>query len=254
MKKIIVFINSCLFSVISFLTTVPLSFLFMILWLIPFVPEKRYKFDFISSYWGALMLWFLKILTGIRPNIVGYDQLKKGKSYLIIGKHESTWETLIMHTFMRPAPIFILKKELAWVPFIGWCLASANNIPIDRKAGISAMKKIIKEGKKYIQRGHNIIIFPQGTRVSPTASTKDYPYKTGFIGLIKELKIDVVPMALNSGNLWRKKEFLKKKCVITMEFLKPIPFEKIKDLTKEELAKKLEAIIEKKSKELSFEN
>ena len=183
--------------------------------------------------------------------ISSYKKLDKNKAYIIIGKHESTWDTLIMHTFMKPAPVFILKKELLWVPFFGWGLALASKIAIDRGGGATSVKKIIKEGKAYIKEGHNIIIFPQGTRVPPQSTIKDYPYKPGFIALIKSIGADIVPMALNSGNLWKKKQFLKPSGTITMKFLDPIKYEDIKDLSKEEIIAKIEKIIESESQKLN---
>ncbi|MDR2527054.1 MAG: 1-acyl-sn-glycerol-3-phosphate acyltransferase [Rickettsiales bacterium] len=250
MKKIIIFIKSMLFSITSFSITVPWSFIFIVLWLIPFVPDKRYKCDKMATEWGKFMLYLLKIFTGIKWNITGYDKLEK-KPYIIVGKHESTWETLVMHSFMKPSPIFILKKQLLFVPFMGWCLATANNIPINRGDGIGAIRKILKDGKKYIKKGHSLIIFPQGTRVLPESTTKEYPYKVGFIGIIKEFKVDIVPMALNSGKYWSKKKFLKEKGTIRMEFLPPIKYEDIENLKKEDLLLMIENIIEKRSLELS---
>lgn len=250
MKKTIAFLRSLLFSIFTLFSSVPLSFGIILFWL-PFFPNRRRNFDLNASLWCKLMIIILRWTVGIKSKIIGYEKLEKGKAYIIVGKHESTWDTLIMHTFMKPAPVFILKKELLFVPFFGWCLATASKIAIDRKAGASALKQVLKEGKEYIEEGHNIIIFPQGTRVPPEAKTKEYPYKTGFIGLIRELGADIVPMALNSGKLWRKKQFLKYSGTITMEFMDPIKFEDIKKMSKEELLTKLENIIEKKCEELN---
>ena len=250
MKNTIVFFRSLLFSLITIATSVPLSFAFVIFWC-PFFPNRRKNFDLVASMWCKLILSTLRLTTGIKSNIIGYEKLDKNKSYIIVGKHESTWDTLIMHTFMKPAPVFILKKELLMVPFFGWCLALASKIAIDRGGGAGSLKKILREGKKYIEEGHNVVIFPQGTRVLLDADTKDYPYKTGFIALVREMGADVVPMALNSGKLWRKKQFLKHSGTITMEFMDPIKYEDIKQMSKEELLKKLENTIESKSKELN---
>ncbi len=250
MKNTIVFFRSLLFSLITIATSVPLSFAFVIFWC-PFFPNRRKNFDLVASMWCKLILFTLRLTTGIKSNIIGYEKLDKNKSYIIVGKHESTWDTLIMHTFMKPAPVFILKKELLMVPFFGWCLALASKIAIDRGGGAGSLKKILREGKKYIEEGHNVVIFPQGTRVLPDADAKDYPYKTGFIALVREMGADVVPMALNSGKLWRKKQFLKHSGTITMEFMDPIKYEDIKKMSKEELLKKLENTIESKSRELN---
>lgn len=250
MKKIVAFFRSVLFSLLTLITSIPLSFAFIIFWL-PFFPNRRRNFDLVASSWCKFILWTLRVATKINSNIIGYDRLDPKKAYIIVGKHESTWDTLIMHTFMKPAPVFILKKELLMVPFFGWCLALASKIAIDRGGGAGSLKKILREGKEYIKEGHNIIIFPQGTRVPPYSNVKDYPYKTGFIALIKEMGADIVPMALNSGKFWKKKQFLKYSGTITMEFMEPIKYEEVKKMSKEELLKRLEDIIETKSEELN---
>ncbi|MDD2840347.1 MAG: lysophospholipid acyltransferase family protein [Rickettsiales bacterium] len=250
MKKIIIFFRSVLFSFLTAILNILFSFFAIFFWL-PFFPNRRKNFDLAASLWCELMLKILKITVGIDDKVIGRKKLEKGRPYIIVGKHESTWDTLIMHTFMKPAPVFILKRELLFIPFFGWCLATASKIAIDRSGGASSLKKVLKEGKKYIKEGHNIIIFPQGTRVPPYSTIKEYPYKTGFIALIRELGVDIVPMALNSGKLWRKKQFLKDSGTITMEFMDPIKYEDIKKMSKEELLLKLENIIESKSKELN---
>lgn len=248
MKNITIFIRSLLFSILTLTTSIPLSIMFMIFWIFP---NRRKTFDIVAATWCKFIIYVLKITTKIDSKIIGYEKLDKNKAYIIIGKHESTWDTLIMHTFMKPAPVFILKKELLWVPFFGWGLALASKIAIDRGGGAASVKKIIKEGKAYIKEGHNIIIFPQGTRVPPQSTIKDYPYKPGFIALIKSIGADIVPMALNSGNLWKKKQFLKPSGTITMKFLDPIKYEDIKDLSKEEIIAKIEKIIEPESQKLN---
>ncbi|MDR0423750.1 MAG: 1-acyl-sn-glycerol-3-phosphate acyltransferase [Rickettsiales bacterium] len=244
-------ITSLLFTILFWVITIPLSLLYLTLWLVPFIKNKRYIFDRMSSLWAKSIIWLLRVTCGIDYEIRGWDELDKSKHYIVVGKHQSTFETLVMHTFMKnPSPIFILKKQLVLVPFMGWVLASINHISIDRDGGIKTMKKMVKTAKTYSQKGHNIIIFPQGTRVPPGASIVDYPYKTGFIGIIKECKCDVVPMVLNTGLFWKKKQFLKKKGKIIMEFLSPIKYDDIKDLSKEVIVSKIAEIVEAKTDEL----
>ena len=250
MKNVITFIRSLLFSLCTLATSIPLSFAFIIFWC-PFFPNRRRNFDLVSATWCRFILFVLKYTVGIKSNIIGLENIKKDKAYIIVGKHESTWDTLIMHTIMKPAPVFILKKELLIVPFFGWCLALASKIAIDRGGGAGSIQKILKEGKEYIKEGHNIIIFPQGTRVPPESSIEQYPYKTGFIALIKSMGADIIPMALNSGKLWTKKQFLKHSGTITMEFMRPIKYEEIKNMSKEELLEVIEKEIETKSQELN---
>lgn len=248
MKKIVTFIRSLLCTILTTFVSV-----FLAICLFVFIPFYKFKvFDVVAHYWCRLMLFIVKITVGIDSKIIGFEKMEKGKSYVIVGKHESAWDTLIMHTLMKPAPVFILKKQLLWIPFFGWTLALSSKIAIDRKAGPSAIKKMLRQGKKYSQEGHNIIIFPQGTRV-PYNSTcsEDYPYKVGVIALVKELGIDVVPMALDSGKLWAKGQFMKTPGTITMEFMDPIKYDEVKDMTKETLLLRLQNEIETKARELA---
>ena len=249
-NKLNLFFRSLLFSIITFSTSVPLSFIFIIFYL-PIFSNRRKNFDLVAKYWCVFILWVLKKTLNINFDIRGLNFFEKNKSYIIIGKHESTWDTLIMHTIFNPVPVFIFKKELLKVPFFGWCLNLASGIAIDRHGGINTIKQIITQGRSYLLEGHNIVIFPQGTRVLPNANVLDYPYKTGFISLIKELKVDVIPMSLNSGKIWKKKQFLKNSGTITMEFMSPIKYDTIKDLNKNEIVSMIENIIETKTIELN---
>jgi 1-acyl-sn-glycerol-3-phosphate acyltransferase len=74
--------------------------------------------------------------------------------------------------------------------------------------------------RKAAAEGRPIVIFPEGTRSAPGESR---PYKSGVAALYQELNLPIVPMALNSGLLWPKNAFIKKRGVVTVEFLPPIP-------------------------------
>ena len=106
MKNVITFIRSLLFSLCTLATSIPLSFAFIIFWC-PFFPNRRRNFDLVSATWCRFILFVLKYTVGIKSNIIGLENIKKDKAYIIVGKHESTWDTLIMHTIMKPAPVFI---------------------------------------------------------------------------------------------------------------------------------------------------
>jgi 1-acyl-sn-glycerol-3-phosphate acyltransferase len=91
---------------------------------------------------------------------------------------------------------------------------------------------------------------PQGTRVPVGKTTEEYPYKAGVLALVRGFKCDVVPMALNSGQFWAKKQFLKKPGKIIVEFMRPIKYEEIAKMDKKEFMNRLESLIEEKSKKL----
>jgi 1-acyl-sn-glycerol-3-phosphate acyltransferase len=118
----------------------------------------------------------------------------------------------------RPGHVF--KRELLWIPVYGWYLWRSGGISIDRTGGAGALKRMIAAARQTIAEGRHIVIFPEGTRV-PVGERK--PYHPGVAALYSQLKVPVVPVALNSGLFWGRRSFLKKPGRIVLEFLEPIP-------------------------------
>jgi 1-acyl-sn-glycerol-3-phosphate acyltransferase len=171
------------------------------------LPNKTVYVDKIGKIWTKFITEGLKYICGIRWQIMGLENLPKKDGFIVAGKHQSTWETYMINRLFKEMPVYILKKQLLNVPIFGWGMRFASHISIDRKAGIKAIKTMVEQGRFYLNKGHNIVIFPQGTRVPVGYSVKDYPYKTGILSIIRGLKCDVVPMALNSGKFWQKDNF-----------------------------------------------
>ena len=116
-------------------------------------------------------------------------------------------------------------------------------IAINRNQGTKAIRKILDEVKQRILNGYSIIIFPEGTRKKPG----DVPdYKTGIAGIYKKSKIEVVPVAVNSGHYWPKNTFIKSPGKIIIKFLKPLPA----NLEKSEFLKKIESSIENETNKI----
>lgn len=138
---------------------------------------------------------------------------------IIASKHQSAWDTMIFALLIR-RPSHILKRELLWVPVFGWYLLRAGGIPIDRKGGAAALKRMIAAARHTISEGRHIVIFPEGTRVAVGARV---PYHPGVAALYSQLKVPVVPVALNSGLFWGRRTFVKRPGRIVLEFLEPIP-------------------------------
>jgi len=113
-------------------------------------------------------------------------------------------------------------------------------VKVDRQGGASALKDLIKQAKNILQCGHNIIIFPQGTRVPAKASSEGYPYQVGVAALYLACNVPVVPAALNSGEFWGKGLLIRKPGTIILKFLDPIQ----PGLKKDEFMKSLENKIE----------
>lgn len=192
------------------------------------------------------IFWFVKHVAGLKMEYRGLENVAK-KPVLYACKHESALET---YAFTQPAPTctYVLKKELAYMPFFGWTQYFYGMVPVDRKGGAKAMKNMLKGVAKIVAENRPVVVFPEGTRCKP-GTTKGY--KPGFLFLAENLNLDVVPVAVNTGLFWAKSSFLRYKGTAVIEFLPPMKVEKHQD--KKAFMDKLEAVIETKCKELNDE-
>lgn len=201
LHRINMFFRSLFFVIFLPLYTIPYSFLCVAAWVLPF--RLRYK---IIMAWTGIMVWMLKHVCYIDYRIEGLENIPKGRNGIVISKHQSTWETFFLPTLFHECAI-ILKRELLWVPFFGWGLAIIEPIAINRKKGSNAMEQIITQGRRYLQKGRWILVFPEGTRIAPGHQGK---YRIGGARLATTTGYPVVPVAHNAGTYWPRRGFMKK--------------------------------------------
>ena len=187
----------------------------------------------IMGHWAALCL---KAFMSVKIEILGEENIIKDHKFFIAASHQSMFETFYLQTIFN-SPIFILKKELMWIPIFGWYLKKISSVAIKRN-------KISKDNLGFFDEIHRIIekskrpliIFPQGTRVEPN---NRLPFKKGAGRIYEELKISCQPVAINSGNVWPKKGMIQSNKKITISILPLINY----GLEKNEFLSKLENTI-----------
>lgn len=180
----------------------------------PFPPLTRYRL--ISSY-ARTMIWLLGIVCGIRHQVIGAENIPD-EPCVVLCKHQSAWETLALQVILPPQ-VWVLKRELLWLPFFGWGLAMTSPIAINRSDGKGAMKQLLKQGKQRLKQGFLVVIFPEGTRIPYGKRGK---YKIGGALLAASASVPVLPIAHNAGRLWGRNSFIKRPGLITMSIGMPI--------------------------------
>ncbi len=133
-------------------------------------------------------------------------------------KHQSTWDVFALTNYLDE-PAVILKSELMKIPFLGWFATKMDMIPVKRGKGRVAVKQLIKDVRIRADQGREIFIFPEGNRRAPGAEPH---YKRGIVAMYKDLGIPVIPVALNSGLYWRRREFTRRPGKVIVEFLPAI--------------------------------
>lgn len=207
-----VFIRSLIFLLLQIVIT-PLFTLIAIL-TFPFHPITRYR---IISGWALTMLWLLRVVCGIRMEVRGAENIPT-KPCLVLCKHQSAWETIALQKVFPPQ-VWVIKRELLWLPFFGWGLAMTSPVAIKRSEGREAIKQLLRQGKERLALGFCVVIFPEGTRIPFGQRGR---YKIGGALLGASSGVPIVPVAHNAGKLWGRESFLKYPGVITMSIGAPI--------------------------------
>lgn len=191
-----------------------------------------------------IVLFMLWLLCRVEYEVKGMENIPK-QPFIIASKHQSPFETFIFILLFQGA-VFVLKRELKWIPFIGLHLMALKMIFINRSDGIGSIRNIIKSAKMRIKENRSIIIFPEGTRTTAKQTTK---YQPGIAALYSTLSVPVLPVALNTGLFWPKNILSLRKNAgkATIEILPPIS----PGLSKDEFLQTLEKTIEEKSSQIS---
>jgi 1-acyl-sn-glycerol-3-phosphate acyltransferase len=173
---------------------------------------------FIRSY-ARTSLWLLRVVCGTRVAWRGTDKIPQG-ACIVASKHQSAWETFALYAVLRD-PVYVLKRELMWIPLFGWYMRKAGLIPIDRSAGMAALARMTARARTAFAGAHprQLVIFPEGTRRPPRAAPN---YKPGIGYLYSKAGVPCVPVALNSGLFWPRRSLRKYPGTVLVEVLDPI--------------------------------
>lgn len=190
-------------SLLFYAGLIPLTLVFLQVSLICYPLPYSWCY-LIVTRWSHLTLRWLQLSCDLHHRIHGRDKIPKGPA-IILCKHQSAWETLALQGIFPPH-VWVLKRELLWLPFLGWGLATLEPIAIDRKSTRQALQQVIEQGKKRLGQGRWVTIFPEGTRVAPGSRRR---YGVGGGVLAEHSGYPVILVAHNAGLYWPRRTFKK---------------------------------------------
>ena len=186
-----------------------MPFFFFLSW------EKAWE---VPKRWARSNTWLHRVIAGTHFEISGLENMPDGPC-IIAPKHQSFWDTFTFLPFIRDA-VFILKRELTWIPVFGWYLQKMQMIAIDRGSGSKALRQAVAAARNRMKDNRQLIIYPEGTRRPPGAEPA---YKYGIVELYKQLNVPVVPIAHVAGLYWPRRKFLRYPGTIQARVLPAIP-------------------------------
>jgi 1-acyl-sn-glycerol-3-phosphate acyltransferase len=202
-------IRSIIFGIVVPIFTMFYGVVCLFSMLLPF--KTRHS---IVMVWTNSVVWLLKVICQIDYKISGLENIPAGKNGIVMCKHQSSWETFYLPGQFYQTAI-ILKRELGWVPFFGWGVAATDPIAINRSDKANAMAQIIEQGKRFLDAGRWVLIFPEGTRIAPGEVGQ---YKMGGARLAVATGYPILPVAHNAGYFWSRRQFIKRPGTVHMVF------------------------------------
>ena len=210
-------IRSVLHMAWMLLTVIPwgLALVFASIWV------SRTPLWWFAVNWFRVVIWGTRVFLGVRVQVSGMEHLPLGQtgSAILLSKHQSALETLLLPTLISHPLAFVFKRELLRIPFFGWSMARLDMIHIDRESRAQALKQVVTQGKALLEQGVWIILFPEGTRIE---RGQQGTYQTAGTRLAVQAGAPVIPIAVSSGKCWPRKGFIKYPGVVQVSIGRPI--------------------------------
>lgn len=206
------FLRSLLFMIaLTVLIPLTVTGLLLVFWLPP-LQRRLFVMPMVRT-----VMWLVRRLLRIETQVIGAGNIP-ATPCVVLSKHQSAWETFALQEIFS-LTAFVYKRELHWLPFFGWGIKLMPFVAIDRGAGKAALNQVAERGKQRLDAGYSVVIFPEGTRVAPGQHKR---YKIGGAHLAVSAGVPAVPVALNSGECWRRKAFIKTPGTVTISIGPPI--------------------------------
>jgi 1-acyl-sn-glycerol-3-phosphate acyltransferase len=207
------YVRSLIFTALFFAWTFVYAIFFVLVtWTLPF----RGRFA-LARFWAHVTLLALKWICGLDYRIEGREHLPD-RAQVVLMKHSSAWET-VAQTVLLPPHVWVLKRELLWIPVVGWGIQRLRAIAINRGAVQRAVRDVVSQGRRRLAAGLWVVIFPEGTRV-PVGQTRRYGASGAM--LAAEAGVGIVPVAHDAGRYWARRGLLKKRGIIRVVIGPPI--------------------------------
>ena len=187
-KKILIYIWAPFANLLWYAYTVVMGTLALLVW--PFDRTGKMQ-HWCARWWCRLVAW--SIFARIR--LYGAENLRPGRPYVYIANHSSLIDTPALFAYL-PYPFRIMaKRELFWLPFMGWYLAAAGHFPIDRRDARRTARSIraVIDG---VRSGHSLAVFPEGTR---TRDGRLQTFKPGAFKIAVKAAVPIVPITIRGA-------------------------------------------------------
>ncbi len=186
-------------------------------------------------WWIAYGLLWLPIKIFFRLEVKGKNNLSSSQPVIIASNHKSYIDPIVLGLAIKQPISFMAKEELFKYPIFNLVIKALYAFPVKRG---EIDREAIRKGLEKLEKGFNLGIFPEGTRISGKELA---PFKKGIYLFIKSKKYPVLPVAIKgTDRLIKWYAFFPCFNKIEVRIGKPLKFG---GADKSEIVKKLEEVV-----------
>lgn len=152
------------------------------------VPPRGEWFLKLARGWARLIL----AVSGVRVRVRHGERLETRTSFVIAPNHESFYDILVLLAVLPMSVRFLAKRNLFRLPILGWSMAAAGFIPVDRETRSSSFS-LVDAALARLQGGRSLIVFPEETR---TRTGELSPFKGGAALLALRSGLPLLPIGI----------------------------------------------------------
>ena len=232
--------RSALFNILFYAFSLVIA---LILWVMTRVSTRDRMWDLLG-FWGRGVLWLVRAILGGRIEIRGRAHLKPDRSQLIVAKHQSELDVVMLAVLFRHISA-VAMAELTKYPFFGSFLRALDIILVAVDSGPQGRtEQVIAGGKRIAAEGRSMVIYPEGELMKLGAKER---YRHGAYHLYAAMGVEAVPVAVSMGVIWPRRDWTKRIGQTgVIEYLEPIP----PGLDRETFMAEIERRIETRTMEL----
>ena len=144
-----------------------------------------------AMLWSRLMCWGMLLPVEVE----GRELLDEKQSYVFVANHQGPYDIFLVYGFLGRNFKWMMKKSLRDIPLIGKACESAGHIMVD-KTGPKAIQKTCEQGRKVLEHGVSLFVFPEGARTFTGHMAK---FRRGAFLIADELQLPVVPVTIDGS-------------------------------------------------------
>jgi lysophosphatidate acyltransferase len=140
---------------------------------------------------------FACLVIGVKFTSINPEKINARRPAVLIGNHQSGLDFAFIGAVSPNQSVLVGKKEIIFLPIIGWYFKIAGNLFIDRSNSRDSRERVNRLADIIVDRNLDVSIFPEGTR-NKKGDGKMLPFKKGAFHIAFAKGLPIIPVVCSN--------------------------------------------------------